>query len=160
MDVVKAGASACVLGRDAFRVAGGTRALHVFLLCLLFVSGTAAGKSKASSPVVNREYVDALAAANRFLHAWQTQDQEAGVLMLTDAAKRSSSENGLEKFFSKPSNVVEAYEIGRAKQLGAGRYIFPVTLFAIVKGRKLHPRYSRVIVVRTGKDDWAIDKLP
>jgi hypothetical protein len=28
------------------------------------------------------------------------------------------------------------------------------------KSRKPRPRFSDVVVVRTGKDDWAIDKLP
>ena len=160
MEQVKVAASTRVSwteGLGAFRIAGGMPAL---LLFLVFVSGVAFGKNKASSHVVNRQYVEALAAANRFLHAWQTQDHEAGLLILTDAAKRSASENRLEKIFSHPSDVVEAYEIGRGKKTGAGRYVFPVTLFEVVDGRKLHPRYAQVVVVQTGKDDWAIDKLP
>jgi hypothetical protein len=24
----------------------------------------------------------------------------------------------------------------------------------------VHPRFSQIVVVNTGKDDWAIDKLP
>ena len=42
----------------------------------------------------------ALAAANRFLQAWQNQDRETGLLMLTDDAKQASSEDRLEAFFS------------------------------------------------------------
>ncbi len=36
-------------------------------------------------------YVSALAAANRFLQAWQNQDHETGLIMLTDDAKEHSS---------------------------------------------------------------------
>ena len=159
MELVKAGASARVTRTDAFQVAGGMPAL-LFLLFLLFVSGAAASKGKTSPHVLSREYVEALAAANQFLHAWQSQDHEGGLLMLSDEAKRRASEDRLEKFFSKSSNIVEAYEIGRAKILRAGRYVFPVTLFDVVDGRKVHPRYSQVVVIKTGKDDWAIDRLP
>ena len=98
MELVKAGASARVKRMDAFQVAGGTPAL-LFCLFLLFVSGAAAGKGKTSSHVLSREYVEALAAANRFLHAWQSQDHEGGLLMLTDEAKRRASEDRLQKFF-------------------------------------------------------------
>ena len=45
-------------------------------------------------------YISALSAANRFLQAWQNQDHETGLLMLTDDAKQHSSEEGLEAFFS------------------------------------------------------------
>jgi hypothetical protein len=163
MGLVKAGAISGLAWtdvRDAASAAGGTPALHILLLFLIFVSGAAFGKSKASSHVVNRQYVEALGVANRFLHAWQTQDHEGGLLMLSDEAKRRVSEDILEKFFSKPSNVAEAYEIERGKKPKAGVYVFRVALFEVVSGRKLHPRYSQVVVVRTGKDGWAIDKLP
>ena len=40
--------------------------------------------------------------------------------------------------------------------------MFPVTLFEVVDGRKVRPRYSQVVVIRTGtgEADWAIDRLP
>ena len=161
MELVNSGTSDHVRRTDAFQFAAGTPAL-LFVLFLLFVSGTAAGKSKISSHVLGRDYVEALAAANRFLHAWQSHDHEGGLLMLSDEAKRHVSEDRLEKFFSKPSNVVEAYEIGHAKTLKARRYTFPVTLFEVVDSRKVRPRYSQIVVTRTstGEDDWAIDRLP
>jgi hypothetical protein len=154
--------SASVLRSATFRAASERPGLLVLLLLLAFVSGTASGKSKASSHVTSREYVGALAAANRFLHAWQSQDQEGGLLMLSDQAKRHVSEDRLENFFSKPSNIIEAYEIGHAKKLKVRQYTFPIALFEVVDGRKVRLRYSHVVVIRTGtgEDDWAIDKLP
>jgi hypothetical protein len=105
------------------------------------------------------DYVSALAASNRFLHAWQTQDHETGVVMLTDVAKRHTSVDHLETFFSSEPAAQPAFEINRGKKLKAGRYAFPVVLFDVVSGAR-QSRHSRIIVVRTGKDDWAIDKLP
>ena len=74
-------------------------------------------------------YVSALATANRFLQAWQNQDHESGLLMLTDDAKQHSSEILMEAFFS--SGADAAYEIARGKKVTAGRYTFPVTLFPL-----------------------------
>ena len=130
-------------------------------LLVVTLAFTAAGKPKpAAAP--DADYVAALATANRFLHAWQTQDHEAGLLLLTDAAKKQTSEDRLEMFFSSSGSSREGFEINHGKRLKAGRYQFPVALWQIVPGkdRKPHPHFSEIIVVRTGKDEWAIDKLP
>lgn len=80
--------------------------------------------------------------------------------MLTDAAKQSSSADRLEVFFS--SGPDTAYEIARGKKLKVGRYAFPVTLFASRSdnNRPGSRQRSEIVVVRAGKDEWAIDKLP
>ena len=85
-----------------------------------------------------------------------------GVLMLTDAAKQHLSEDRLEAFFSAEDATAEGFEIVRGKKLQPGRYRFPVTLWQSVSGKnhKPRPRFSEIVVVRTGKDEWAIDKLP
>ena len=138
----------------------------VFPLIILslasFLSTSVDAKSRHSSapPVPDPEYTPALAAANRFLQAWQNQDHETGLLMLTDIAKQNSSEDRMELFFSSGRDA--AYEIARGKKLKAGRYAFPVALFAShSEANKLwRPQRSEIVVVRAGKDEWAIDKLP
>jgi hypothetical protein len=114
----------------------------------------------SSSRHSDLDYIPALATANRFLQAWQTQDHEAGLLMLTDAAKQHSSEDRMDAFFS--SGADAAYEIARGKKVRTGRYTFPVTLFPSHSGtaRYERPQKSEILVVRTGKDEWAIDRLP
>lgn len=80
--------------------------------------------------------------------------------MLTDAAKQSSSADHLEVFFT--SGPDAAYEIARGKKLKAGRYAFPITLFPS-RAENIKPgsrQRSEIVVVRAGKDEWAIDKLP
>jgi hypothetical protein len=127
---------------------------------LLSTAATARNKRSASLAAPDRGYTSALAAANRFLQAWQNQDHETGLLMLTDAAKQSSSADRLEAFFSSGSDA--AYEIARGKKLKVGRYAFPVTLFpsrseSIKAGSR---QRSEIVVVHAGKEEWAIDKLP
>ena len=104
-------------------------------------------------------YILALAAANRFLHAWQALDYETGLVMLTDNAKRDISEPRLQAFLSPGPQA--AFELARGKKLHSRRYAFPVVLFGVRQdGKTIRPRLSELVVVRTGKDDWAIDKLP
>ena len=126
------------------------------------LSTAAVGRNKHSSSftVADRGYSSALAAANRFLQAWQNQDRETGLLMLTDAAKQGSSQERTDSFFSSGKDA--AYEIARGRRLKAGCYAFPVTFFISdsESNRSGRTQKSQIIVVRAGKDEWAIDKVP
>jgi hypothetical protein len=138
-------------------------AFAFFWLCLLPIADAFAARTKPSiTPAVDPGYISALAAANRFLQAWQTQDHEIGLLMLTDAAKQQITEGRLRTLFSPGPSVQQAFEIHRGKRLKDGRYSFPVVLFEVIPvvRRSHHPRSSQIVVIRTGTDDWAIDKLP
>jgi hypothetical protein len=130
------------------------------LACLLSLSSPLCARSKATDAyAADRDYLSALAAANQFLHAWQTQDHETGLVMLSDNAKRGLPENRLQVFLSPGPEA--AFEISRGRKLQARRYVFPVVLFGVRQGGKaIRPHPSELVVVRTGKDDWAIDKLP
>jgi hypothetical protein len=140
------------------------RSFFLLFLCagLTFTASPLSAKSKHSTTgLIDREYVAALACANRFLAAWQTQDHENGIILLTDSAKHQVSEDRLQAFFTPGSSIQQGYEISRGKKLKPGRYSFPVTLFEIGSDHKwVHPRSSQIVVVNTGKDDWAVDKLP
>src|SRR5580704_2936620 len=129
-----------------FKVASASRR-PCFSLCLavlFFFSsgiGLAKPKPKVAASNVDADYVSALATANRFLHAWQVQDHETGVLLMTDAAKQHSSEDRLDAFFSAGDSIEEGFEIAHGKKLQAGRYRFPVALWQTISGknRKPHP---------------------
>src|SRR6058998_659151 len=102
--------------------------IALILLCLLS-SGTSllfAKTSKSRARPLDPSYSSALAAANRFLHAWQTQDHETGLMMLTDGARQRVSSERLQEFFSPGEQA--AYEIQRGKRLNGGEYVFPVVL--------------------------------
>jgi hypothetical protein len=135
--------------------------LAIYVAAILAAWATAKTRPSPSLPTRSDPgYVSALAAANRFLQAWQNQDHETGLLMLTDTAKQNSSQDRLELFFSSGSGT--AYEIARGRKLKAGCYAFPISLFAFHSGtnESNRPHRSEIVVVRTGKDEWAIDKLP
>lgn len=145
------------------RLAGRHLALPLIALCLaLQASSVSIAKTRHSAPPPASDpgYGSALAAANRFLQAWQNQDHETGLLMLTDSAKQNSSQDRLEVFFASGHDA--AYEIARGKKLKAGSYAFPVALFTSVGGmtNAARPQKSQIVVVRAGRDEWAIDKLP
>jgi hypothetical protein len=131
----------------------------VFLIsAILGPEGQAKTKSR-TSPVVDQNYIAALATANRFLYAWQNHDQETALLLLTDAAKNRISEDQLSALLEGSAPVT--YEITRGKKLNPGRYAFPIALFQPTgQHRWMHPHYSQLIILNTGKDGWAIDKLP
>ena len=133
------------------------------LLLFISISNPLSGKTRAVMDApVDRDYVNALAAADRFLHAWQTDDEESGILMLTDKLKQRSNEETVREFFS-ADPLRASYEIGRGRKLSSGHYEFPVTLFQSPSQngpRWMHPQSSALIVVKAGKTDWAIDRLP
>ena len=135
-------------------------ALLQLSLGLLVPLAAAKAKTKAW---VDSDYVLALGTANDFLRAWQTQDREAGILLLTDRLKQRTSEDALVNFFSCMAGTSQSFEIARGKKVAPGRYRFPVSLFqkpANSGAKWLRPPISSLVVVRTGGGEWSIDKLP
>ena len=132
------------------------------LLLLALPAPLSFSKSKIVPPA-DSDYVLALGAANDFLRAWQTQDREAGILLLTDRVKQRSPESTLVNFFSRRACRAQSFEIAHGKKLAPGRYRFPVSLFQqpVSEGSKwIRPQTSTLVVVRTGTSEWSIDKLP
>jgi hypothetical protein len=101
-------------------------------------------------------YVTALAAANHFLHAWQTADLESGTVLLSDGIRHSHNADTLEQFFS--SGKSRGFEIARGRG-HSGRYDFPVVLVTAT-GSRVTRRTSEIVLVESGKNDWVVDKLP
>jgi hypothetical protein len=101
-------------------------------------------------------YVFALAAANRFLHAWQMGDAETGMVLLGDRVRRSQSADKLEQFFTDATDRAFEIERGRGHH---GRYNFPVVLVTS-GGSHVTRRSSEIILIDAGKNDWVVDKLP
>jgi hypothetical protein len=133
-------------------------------LPLLFVlwgplSPAAAAANPITAPALDPGYVSALAVANHFLQAWQSGDVESGTVLLTGHAKQSLSRDDLDRFFSNPDP--SGYEIDRGTLVKRGRYEFPVVLVTSAsKSPRIRRRFSSIVIVNTGKNDWAVDKLP
>lgn len=129
----------------------------VLAAVLLCSSQVLARAPKRNVRAADPAYESALAAANRFLHAWQTQDHETGIMMLTDTARQQASRDQMEEFFSPTGDA--AFEIERGKKLNAREYSFPVVLFGLA-GSHDRAHVGRVLIVKAGRNDWAVDRLP
>lgn len=130
-----------------------------FLLLLFPLSAWAANSHHphSSRPALeDPSYVFALSTANRFLYAWQTGDLGAGTVLLSDHVRHSRNPDEIEQFFSSGAN--RAFEIMHGKG-NHGRRRFPVVLIT-GEGRRVQRKFSEIILVNTGKNDWAVDKLP
>jgi hypothetical protein len=77
-------------------------------------------------------------------------------MMLTDSARQHASREQLQDFFSSGSEA--AFEIQRGKRLDTAEYVFPVVLFDPSSSPR--PHVCKIVVVKAGKDDWVVDKLP
>ncbi|HKW16712.1 MAG TPA: hypothetical protein VJO35_04310 [Terriglobales bacterium] len=133
------------------------RALVVIVLLHSLTVLSVAHTHRNSKPAFDSCYNGALATANRFLQAWQAEDHETGIVMLTDAARSHSSADVLQSFFSPGSDA--AYEIARGKRVNAATYVFPIVLFSS-GSTPSHRHASKIVIVRNGIKDWAVNKLP
>ncbi len=132
--------------------------LPVTLILLLSLLPAAAAKKHHSKPPdpPDPNYVFALATTNRFLHAWQTDDLETGMVLLSDRVRHSQDPEKFEQFFA--GSTDRAFEISRG-QGSHGRYRFAIVLVTSA-GTRIRRRFSEIIVVDSGKNDWVVDKLP
>jgi hypothetical protein len=123
------------------------------------VSALAASSSAAAKTAeLAKDYTSALLVVDHFLQAWQSGDAENGMALLSSRAKKAATTDGIERFFSNPEP--SAYEIGRGKLLKRGRYEFPVVLVGNVNNHHSRRRFSSIIVLHSGGNDWVVDKLP
>ena len=144
--------------RDNVGQDNSMKSFSVIILCLCLLAPALQSRPvrHSSHTRVDPTYSSALAAANHFLHAWQSQDHEAGILMLADSGRQHASPELLQSFFSPGPDA--AYEIAHGQRLKADEYAFPLVLFGASSDP--HPRSCRLIVVRARKGDWAVEKLP
>ncbi len=78
-------------------------------------------------------------------------------MMLSDAARDGVSPDKLQDFFSPSPHA--AYEIQHGKRVRNGEYAFPVVLFGESE-TSLQPHAFTLVVIRAGKNEWAVDRLP
>lgn len=78
-------------------------------------------------------------------------------MMLSDDARQNLSSDKLHNFFSPGPDA--AYEIARGKRVSGSAYEFPVVLFGATSS-PLRAHTCKVIITRSGKSDWSVEKLP
>jgi hypothetical protein len=118
-------------------------------------AATRTAPSRASA--AGADYIRALAAADRFLQAWQGEDVETGTVLLTSHAKNKINHDELDRLFT--NSAPGAYEIEHGKLLRRGCYEFPIVLLS-GSAKKSKRHFASIVVLNTGHNDWAVDKLP
>jgi hypothetical protein len=123
---------------------------------------TLAAARDRATPAFGPDYGSALAAADHFLQAWQSGDAENGMALLSSHVKERTTTEALDQFFGADALPNKrAYEIGRGKMLKRGHYEFPVVLMSRASQEgHARRRFSSIILVNTGHNDWAVDRLP
>ncbi len=86
------------------------KAICILLLFAMSAWARPITKHAQTAIPTDPSYVSALAAANRFMHAWQTGDLENGMILLSDSIRHSQNADKLESFFSVTAE--RAFEIG------------------------------------------------
>ncbi|MDA2931462.1 hypothetical protein MYX84_16205 [Acidobacteria bacterium AH-259-O06] len=139
----------------------------IVITCTLLCNATLSGQVRSQlRGFVDQDYVLALSTANKFLSAWQTRDQAAGLSLLSPSLRSRDSEDELRLYISGLSNPYHAsFEIGPGEQLPDGRFAFEVRLYEHYRGqriqeRRLRPTPSRIVLIQIGPEDWLVDQLP
>lgn len=132
------------------------RALISIVLLYAFCGISFGHTHRSVKHTFDPSYCSALATANLFLHAWQSEDHETGIVMLSDFARQRTSPEQLQEFFSPGPDA--AYEIARGKRIKSGSYIFPVVLFS--NTAHSHRLTTKIVVMRDGKSEWSVANLP
>ena len=130
-------------------------------LPVLFLVAPAEARKHKRAPGVALDtgYISALAAADRFLTAWQNNDLETGVLLLTDRARHQKSDLAMTDFFR--GDGMRSFEIALGYRVRTGRYAYPVALVTATQdGRRVRRRTSELVMAGTASGEWAVDKLP
>lgn len=117
-----------------------------------------AKKHKSVAQLTDPNYLAALTVANRFLSAWQSNDQAAAMPLITNHAKQQTTEEGIDKLFS--GSEMRGFEIAHGRVLRQGRYSFPIVLLQANDSGDTHRRFGDLVITVTGTNDWAVDKLP
>ena len=100
------------------------------------------------------------------MYAWQAGELGNGMALLSDSIRHAQTAGEIERFFSAETD--RAFEIGKGSG-NRGRYSFPVVLLSLnasarsdlpAEAKVVSRRSSNIILVRTGKNDWVVDKLP
>ena len=129
------------------------------LLCLMIPIPISAPAQKAKSralDAIDQDYVLALTAADQFMFAWATRNQDDGLSLLSPRLKNKFPEDYFRYYLTGLSNPHhQAFEMGRGKRLPSGAFSFPVAMYEHYTGRKetvAHPKPLTIVVIQSGPE--------
>ena len=134
-------------------------------MVILAASSAPAQKTqKPSAGSIDQDYVLALTAADQFMFAWATRNQDDGLALLSLRLKNKFPEEYFRYYFTGLSNPHhQAFEVGRGKRLPSGEFSFPVAMYMHYTGQKEnigHPKLLTIVVIQAGPEGWLVDELP
>lgn len=137
------------------------------LLIMMILAANSAPAQKARSraaDVIDQDYVLALTAADQFMFAWATRNQDDGLALLSPRLKNKFPEEYFRYYLTGLSNPHhQAFEVGRGKRLPSGEFSFPVAMYMHYTGQKEnigHPKPLTIVVIQTGPESWLVDEMP
>ncbi len=134
------------------------------LMILIPNSAPAQKASRRAAEVIDQDYVLALTAADQFMFAWATRNQDDGLGLLSPRLKNKFPEDYFRYYLTGLSNPHhQAFEMGRGKRLASGGFSFPVAMYEHYTGKKEtveHPKPLTLVVIQSGPESWLVDELP
>jgi hypothetical protein len=114
---------------------------------------------------ISPDYVFALNAADRFLHAWLMGDYKDGMQFTSDDLKKNVSQEDLNIFFSGKSTPNHlAYEVVGWSYVDENTIKFHIWLYEYITAPSINPidqpEPFYIEVVRGEKDSWFVNTLP
>jgi hypothetical protein len=117
-----------------------------------------------AQPSWDADYVAALAAANRFCHAWRQRDLRAGKDLLSTRIKRTFPEARIrDALVGAPNPEHAAFELSDGERVEDGRVVFRLRLFFRYAGRaadRIEAPSERIVLVRDAAGQWHVDEFP
>ena len=133
---------------------------------LIFAPNPAAGQTakRGTGNTINQDYVLALSAADQFMFAWATRNQDDGLALLSPRLKNKFPEDYFRYYITGLSNPHhQAFEVGRGKRLPSGDFSFPVAMYMHYTGQKENNNSSKpltIVMIEAGPESWLVDELP
>jgi len=124
-----------------------------------------AGCTTVQQKQVDTDYVLALSTANKFLEAWRSRGQDAGLALLSPRLRKSRTEDEWRMAISGISNPHhQSYEITGGKRLSDASIQFDVWLHDHYTGEQQasSPRQAaqHIILIKVGREEWEVDGVP
>lgn len=136
------------------------------LVILIFAANPAPAQTakRHAGNLIDQDYVLALSAADQFMYAWATRNQDDGLAMISPRLKNKFPEDYFRYYITGLSNPHhQAFEVGRGKRLPSGAFSFPVTMYMHYTGQKeAHgpPKPLMIVMIQAGPESWLVDELP
>lgn len=141
--------------------------IYMGLMAAIVLAGNPTSAQKTRSRpagAIDQDYVLALTAADQFMFAWATRNQDDGLALLSPRLKNKFPEEYFRYYLTGLSNPHhQAFEIDRGKRLPSGAFSFPVAMYMHYSGQKesvAYPKPLTIVLIQSGPESWLVEELP